>query len=339
VDDTGMNELPADSAMRAPRISDAALEATGRQLASPWVLLGFLQGLRRLQSVADFGCGRAYWLHAAHALGVRDIRGFDNSELPLEARELRREEFVAADLGQPLDTGRKFDLALCLEVGALVPRAAAPVLVRNLCAASDWVLFGSALPRQGGAGHVNENWIEYWAALFAQSGFLCYDLVRARFWHDTRVAFYYRQNTCLYVRPGAHYALKARGYQPTNCPPSMIHPETFLTVLANGGSNPLDLVQDIRAFYRSAGVAPAEAPPAGEAPEAEPGGSEVATDAANAPAGLAGGTGDEAPSVPAEAAASKEEAAAGAATNGADDEVPAARAEGEVAAATEAPRT
>jgi len=41
----------------------------------------------------------------------------------------------------------------------------------------DNVLFSAAIPNQGGTGHINEQWQEYWAEKFYANGFgaeLCY---------------------------------------------------------------------------------------------------------------------------------------------------------------------
>jgi hypothetical protein len=61
------------------------------------------------------------------------------------------------------------------------------------------VLFSAAIPFQGGAGHVNEQWPSFWADLFAVHGFVPIDVIRGAVWSDARVAFWYAQNTILYV--------------------------------------------------------------------------------------------------------------------------------------------
>ncbi len=233
-------------------VTDASLPATGRQLASHHSLLSFLAGIRRFAAVVDFGCAEASWLHAARRLGALEIRCYDFPDMPAEARGLSPREFFPADLTEEVGTGRKFDLAICAEVAARLPPASAAVLVRSLTQASDWVLFAAAMPHQGGTGHINENWMEYWATLFSDAGFLCYDILRRQFWHDARVAFHYRQNTCLYVRPGSHYALRARGYKPSAHPPSLVHPEMFLRVVGMAATPDGNLATEIKQYYQSA---------------------------------------------------------------------------------------
>lgn len=247
-----MNEVKSSHFGKPHPVIEAGVAATGQKLASEPTVLSFVADIRKLRSVVDFGCGLASWLHAARRLGATEIRGYDIPELPLEARGLKSEEFFPMDLALFVELEKKFDLAICLEVAEHVPSDGARTLIRSLCSASDWVLFSAALPHQGGMGHINENWVEYWAALFAENSYLCYDILRMKFWHDTRIAHYYRQNTCLYVRPGAHYALAARGYKPSTRPPSLIHPELLLKHVSRlPGRHRIDA--DVQAFYRCAG--------------------------------------------------------------------------------------
>jgi hypothetical protein len=234
-------------------VIQASLEASGQRPASQRCLLSFIYDLRAFSSLVEVGCGQAGWLHAGRRLGAGEIRGYDFPGASAEARGLTTGEFVATDLNEEIRVERKFDLAICMEAAARLPRSAAATLIRSLTGASDWVLFGAALPHQGGLDHVNENWMEYWAALFAQAGFLCYDILRPRFWHDARVAFYYRQSSCLYVRPGSHYALRARGHTPSSRPPSLIHPEMFLKVVGSAAAGGGDLAAEIRQYYRETG--------------------------------------------------------------------------------------
>jgi len=180
-------------------------------------------------------------------------------------------------------------LAICVEVAEHVPATGAGTLVASLCAASDWVLFGAAPPFQGGMGHINENWLEYWAQLFTDNGYHCYDILRSQFWHDTRIAYYYRQNTCVYVRPGAHYALQARGYKPSSNPQTLIHPELYLKKSKQASPDGVDIPACVRAFYAaskvpvgSATVRPVEVPN-----RASPGATSSAADGNLAKAGVA----------------------------------------------------
>src|SRR5260370_38008702 len=62
-----------------------------------------------VKSVVDFGCGQGAWLGLWQAAGV-SIPGVDGSYV--ERRDLLIEPafFRAADLAEPIDLGRRFDL-------------------------------------------------------------------------------------------------------------------------------------------------------------------------------------------------------------------------------------
>jgi Methyltransferase domain len=232
----------------------AGLKATGQQLSSQRTILAYLAEIRAFRSVVEFGCGRASWLHAARQLGAKEIRGYDNIEMPMERRGLTPQQFVRANINQPIELEKKFDLAICVGGTQEVSESTSATLIQTLCAASNWILFAAALPYQSGKRLANEFWLESWAKLFSDSGFTCYDILRRTFWHDARVAYYYRQSVCLFIRPGAHYALKARGFEPSARPPSLVHPEMYLRA-ASRIPGRRDIGARVRSFYRAAGKA------------------------------------------------------------------------------------
>jgi hypothetical protein len=259
-----MNAAAPAPQPRLHPVIEAGLAATGQRLNSQQTLLGFIAGIRAFGSAAEFGCGRASWLHAARRLGAETIRGYDNVEMALQERGLTPEQFILADLDQPIEMDRKFDLAICVAGAEQIGEDSAPVLVRTLCAASNWVLFAGAIPYNGGRRRANEHWIETWARLFSECGYHCYDVLRMHFWHDTRIAYYYRQTACLYIRPGAHYALRARGFKPTSRPPSLVHPEMYLKAALSLPGRP-DVTERVRMLYQAAHPSnPGDAPAAAE---------------------------------------------------------------------------
>jgi SAM-dependent methyltransferase len=229
--------------------------APGRKLAAEHAILGYIHGIRTFQSVVEFGCGLGTWLGVARALGATETRGYDTAEIPIEARGIAKADFFVTDFARFIKLDRTFDVAICLETADRLASSAAAPLIRTLCSAADWVLFGAAPPFQGGGDQFNENWMEYWAGLFAKEGFLCYDIVRPKFWHDRDIPFYFRQNTCLFVRRGANSALNSRDIEPTACPPTMIHPELLLKLtswLVNRDEPTTDsrlFAADLAAFY------------------------------------------------------------------------------------------
>ena len=110
---------------------------------------------------------------------------------------------VALSGTRPLALGRSFDLAVALEIAEHLPDSAAECFVESLTGLAPAVLFSAAIPGQGGTGHLNERWPEYWSRLFAAAGFDPIDALRPRIWHDERVEVWYAQNTFLYVARGA----------------------------------------------------------------------------------------------------------------------------------------
>lgn len=145
-------------------------------------------------TVLDVGCGIGTW--ASHWPGSV---GVDGDYVRRNQLRIPRENFVAHDLRTPLDLGRRFDLALCLEVGEHLPAKAAPTLVESLCRHSDVVVFSAAVPGQGGEDHINERWPSWWAKRFVAHGYKAYDLLRDDMWWDQRVEWWYRQNTVVFA--------------------------------------------------------------------------------------------------------------------------------------------
>ena len=55
------------------------------------------------------------------------------------------------------------------------------------------VLFSAAVPHQGGWNHLNEQWPQYWAEIFARRRFFPVDCLRERFWNRPNVRWWYAQ--------------------------------------------------------------------------------------------------------------------------------------------------
>ena len=155
-------------------------------------------------SVVDIGCGTGNWLSVASELGVRDILGVDGSWVKAQLA-IPAEKFIPHDLSTPLKLDRRFDIALSLEVAEHLPASAARVFVRSLCDAADVVVFSAAIPGQGGRRHLNEQWPAYWADLFQELQYDCYDFLRPRIWNNLRVTWHYAQNSMIFVRAGSRH--------------------------------------------------------------------------------------------------------------------------------------
>jgi SAM-dependent methyltransferase len=181
-------------------------------------------------SVVDVGCGPGAWLKAFMNQGITDVLGVDG--LWWKARlVIPTENFVAHDLKQPLELGRRFDLAVCLEFGEHLEKEYSSRIVKMLTESSSVVLFSAAVPFQGGGHHVNEQWPTFWAELFAQYGYVPVDAVRSEVWTNNKVESFYVQNTLFYVDSKLleKYPLLFAAYKLTN--PNMlaiIHPRLYL---------------------------------------------------------------------------------------------------------------
>ena len=165
------------------------------------VILNHVQEvLPSIRSALDLGCGVGTWLSVLHQKGVDEICGVDGPWVDTSLLEIPESKFRIADLEKSVAFDRKYDIAISLEVAEHLSPSCASTFVDSLTAASDFVLFSGAIPFQGGSNHVNEQWPEYWVALFEARGYEVVDCVRSSIWTDDRIPTWYRQNTFLYVR-------------------------------------------------------------------------------------------------------------------------------------------
>lgn len=196
------------------------------------VIAPFIVGFCHPQSVLDVGCGTGRLLAAFRSSGVADLTGVEGEWLDRRALRIPEDRVQTRDLSLAFDLGRRFDLAVCTEVGEHLPKAAAPTLVESLVRHSDLVAFSAAIPFQGGKGHVNERWPEYWAQLFGQHGYAAFDCLRPRLWGEVRVPYYYRQNLVMYARRSSEAeariqrAISEAGPPPAPLP--LVHPDRYL---------------------------------------------------------------------------------------------------------------
>ncbi len=183
------------------------------------------------RSVVDIGCGTGNWLKAFQEQGVAEVTGIDGSWVDEKILVIPRERFIPTDIEHQFTFESKADLAMSLEVAEHVPARYAADLVRVLTSIAPVVFFSAAIPLQGGAHHINEQWPDYWAKLFAAEGYVPVDCIRRRVWEDTRVSFFYAQNMFIYVSKIAlsNYPLLAEeirsGFSST---PALVHPYKYL---------------------------------------------------------------------------------------------------------------
>lgn len=184
-------------------------------------ILEFLFRHHRPRSIVDFGCGVGTWLRAAGELGVDDVLGLDGEYVDRRLLQIPAGRFRPTDLARPVPRlGRRFDLAMSLEVAEHLPAARADGFVADVASAADVVLFSAAIPGQGGNGHVNERFPSYWIARFSALGFRCYDAIRPEFWGRADVEVWYRQNALVFAR-----TLELPGLRPEPAAYDLVHPE------------------------------------------------------------------------------------------------------------------
>ena len=167
----------------------------------------------QISSVLDLGCGRGLWLKAARDFGALKLVGVDG-EYNLGKIVDDQIQFISHDLNTAIKLNQRFDLAISLEVAEHCSPSECDTFVANICRASDLVVFGAAIPGQGGLDHKNENWQSFWAALFSQHDYVAFDIIRPQVWNDETVEFWYRQNTIMYAKKSsdAYNQLKSRGF-------------------------------------------------------------------------------------------------------------------------------
>lgn len=168
-------------------------------------ILSFLFNFYKPNSIADFGCGLGTWLAMAADLGVSTIFGYDGDYVDRNSLRIDPLNFQSINFESSYEIEKKFDLAISLEVIEHIKSEFSDLLIDTLCRSSPVVLFGGAIPRQGGTGHVNEQWQSHWMAQFEKRDFFAIDCIRPTFWRDPDVAWWYSQNTFIYAH---HTVLK-----------------------------------------------------------------------------------------------------------------------------------
>jgi hypothetical protein len=186
---------------------------------SAGLIAGICNELLHPQSVIDVGCGVGAWLAAFKALGVSDIAGYDGDWVDRQLLQIPSESFHPVDLNRRLSIDRRYDLALSLETAEHLQPQRSETLVADLVTLAPAVLFSAAIPYQGGTGHINERWQDYWAGLFAAHGYTAKDCIRPQVWDSIAGAMWYAQNTLLYVNESVSLDC------PGGWPLRLVHPD------------------------------------------------------------------------------------------------------------------
>lgn len=159
-----------------------------------------LEHIPKVESAIDIGCGVGTWLNMIKKLGVKNILGIDGDWVDRNALTIPENNFISKDLNAKLNLNKKFNLAISLEVAEHLKPQNSEKFVASLVDISDFILFSAAHPYQGGVGHINEQWPNYWINIFEGYGYVALDVVRKKIWQDKNIPTCYKKNILLYVR-------------------------------------------------------------------------------------------------------------------------------------------
>lgn len=183
------------------------------------------------RTVVDVGCGLGDWLAVFKEFGVHEVLGIDGDWVPRDSLRIDSACFLAHSLAEPLSIPQQFDLVVCLEVAEHLPAKAAAGFIQTLTRLGPAVMFSAAVPYQSGTGHVNEQWPEYWADLFAECRYLPLDYFRPLIWRNSKVSSWYCQNLLLFVQDTlieTNPRLKAAHLNTRVSMLSVVHPRLFV---------------------------------------------------------------------------------------------------------------
>jgi SAM-dependent methyltransferase len=151
------------------------------------------------KSMVDFGCGVGTWIKTGQELGVQEILGLEGNWLDKKHLVIPENSFQHKDLTASFNLDKEYDLAISLEVAEHIDEKHSTNFINNLTSASKIILFSAAIPGQRGAGHVNEQWPEYWIEKFKSKGYIALDLIRPYIWDNKDIRSWYKQNSLVFI--------------------------------------------------------------------------------------------------------------------------------------------
>jgi hypothetical protein len=194
-----------------------------------------LMNLLQPQSVVDLGCGDGTWLSVFMECGVKNVQGMDGPWVKEQDLRIPADLFRRIDLRTFQPQGnRKYDLVFSVECAEHLEEEYAERFVFALCSLGPLICFSAAIPFQGGEGHVNEQWPDYWVQLFKTNRYHVVDCIRPLIWSNPEVESWYAQNMLLFASETAlerNPALRQLRGQDNSRMLSMVHPSHYLKVI------------------------------------------------------------------------------------------------------------
>jgi len=200
-------------------------------LQSARVIIPLILEYSQPESVIDVGCGTGTWLSVCKEYGINQYLGIDGDYIDPEMLLIAEEKYLKCDLSKPFYLDKEFDLVISLEVAEHIPENCADCFVNSLVKLGPVILFSAAIPFQGGAYHVNEQWPEYWIERFQKHGHVVIDCLRKKIWQNASVDPWYAQNIFIFVRKdqlACYPLLRTEFERGCNLPFSLVHPRMWV---------------------------------------------------------------------------------------------------------------
>jgi len=154
------------------------------------------------KTIVEFGCGPGHLTRELDKINI-NVTAIDGFSSP-EFKNTQKITFTKVDLNdqkalEQFLGNKKFDLAICTEVGEHLNPASSEHLIKYLTQSAPVVIFSAAVPGQGGHGHINCQPREFWHDLFTSNGFRLIDSFRQKLRDNEKLAMWYKLNMLDYV--------------------------------------------------------------------------------------------------------------------------------------------
>jgi SAM-dependent methyltransferase len=122
------------------------------------------------RSFLDVGCGTGQTIKYVSNRGIECL-GLEGSAAAIDQSPVKQ-QIRMANLNEPLDLGRRFDVVWSFEVAEHIHPKFTETFLDTLTSHGDLMVLSAAQPGQGGAGHFNEQPLSYWIERITRRGFV-----------------------------------------------------------------------------------------------------------------------------------------------------------------------